>query len=233
MNPTQSEILYHFTGYDGANKKLKSDDDAFSTLLNILSSQELRLSINTRDWTINNPGNSHRFQIPIPMACLTETPLWGIQNHMRSFGKFGLGFNIDWAINEGAQNVIYYKDGKSSRTINIIKDILTPQFTAHGYTHKPSLDWTIHILGLTEDIVFRNEREWRFIGDVDSFEGGIHFSPNGIKFQKSDVTEIFIKMKYHKELIQFLNSDCRYNDHSFQIIDSDSMKFSSVKLDPK
>lgn len=164
-NPTISNTLYHFTGFGGGAGK--SHAEAFETLLAILSSSHLKLSKNEITWGFADDSGKKVAGISFSpyMTCFTETPLEFAKGHSRDFGKFGIGFKIEWVIGHGGQNVVYVKDGSVNKLGNAISRMLT-----HLSIDKLSPDFPrklMHeIIYTTENMDWRHEREWRIISDT-------------------------------------------------------------------
>jgi hypothetical protein len=91
-----SNTLTHWTGRD------KSDDEAFSTLKQIISTKKLLLT-----YCPNYPRLALNRQLKTMMVCFTDIPLNLSREHCYKFGKFGVGFSKEVMVRYGANPVLY------------------------------------------------------------------------------------------------------------------------------
>ena len=200
-NPTISNTLYHFTGFGGEDGK--TSDESFETLKKILSSSVLLLSRNDVEWGYTDSEGKKVTGVSFSpyMVCFTETPLGFANDHIRDFGNFGIGFDIDWVISNKGQNVVYVQDGNVNHLGETISKMLM-----HLVIDKQSKDFPrkrLHeLVYITENMNWRNEREWRI---VDDKEGQVAFTFENVK-------EIVCPKEYQEKLIAFLKSDCKFNE---------------------
>jgi hypothetical protein len=163
-NVTISDTLYHFTGFGGVGGT--SNDEAFETLLKILKSSHLKLCRNEIAWGYQDSDGKKISGISFApyMTCFTETPLEFSDAHTRDFGKFGIGFKVDWVISKKGQNVVYVRDGRVNNLGEAISRMLM-----HLTIDKRSPEFPrkcMHeIIYATENMKWRHEREWRIIND--------------------------------------------------------------------
>lgn len=195
-NATVSDTLYHFTGFGGAGSK--TQDQSFETLIKILQSSHLKLGKNSVEWGYDDEDGKRISGISFSpyMTCFTETPLEFADHHARDFGKFGIGFNIDWVISHKGQNVIYVRDGKVNNLGGAISRMIT-----HLSIDKQSKDFPrkiMHeIIYATENMDWRHEREWRIINDKDAVA----------EFNPSDIDCLICLDSYVSKLITFLRAN--------------------------
>jgi hypothetical protein len=164
MNPSISSQLFHFTGVNKERGFFKPDVEAFATLKKILNSKYLLLSPNRIQLLF--PQDSilmEKIELIIQMACLTETPIEFLTDHIKLFGKFGLGFTIDWALRNGGQNVIYCDSHSPNSFAHTVSEIGN-YFAMNGMAHDIRfIRWVSELAAITENFEYRNEREWRFL----------------------------------------------------------------------
>lgn len=199
-NVTVSDTLYHFTGFGGGAGK--THDEAFSTLTKILGSSVLKLNRNEISWGFKDSEGKKITGISFSpfMTCFTETPIEFADGHTRDFGKFGIGFKIDWVVRNKGQNVVYVRDGE----VNDLGDAISRMLT-HLSIDKLSPDfprkWMHQVVHATENMDWRHEREWRIITDKPDIV---------VKFVYSDVDSIICLNSYRPKLIGFLDSDPKF-----------------------
>lgn len=195
MNVTLTDTLYHFTKFDA--------------LRAILKSRKFLVSLNTVQW-FSTDQKGYFFKIP--MACFSETPLEFMKDHKRNFGEYGLGMKIQWAIGHGLHNVIYVDMLNPSNHGIMITEILKYYFSVPA-THKPHLyhkNLNDQLVGSSELMKYRDEREWRFIGKINDYMS-YTFTPDSISFDFTDVAQIVCPKKDVDELIRFLKDE-KMND---------------------
>lgn len=182
MNQTISNQLYHFTGYDKDQNTFKPDEDSFNILCSILISKYLRLSSNHIGSRLMGLGESIGGNVK--MACLTETPIEFISDHIDKYGRFGLGFTIEWALSNGGLNVIYTDKNNPNNFVHTLSELVDYFLTNGELAHeRRSIQWVVQLIAITERFELRHEREWRFFRAPRMLDGflGIAFSPNDLK----------------------------------------------------
>ncbi|MGZ3724566.1 MAG: abortive infection system antitoxin AbiGi family protein [Pseudobdellovibrio sp.] len=203
-NVTISNVLYHFTGFGGAEAdgQGKTTKEAFETLKKILHSSHLRLCKNEVSWGYADEDGRRPFtglSFSPHLTCFSETPIEYATDHTRSFGKFGIGFDINWVISHRGQNVIYVKDAAVNHIGNVISKMLI-----HLSIDKKSPDFPrkyMHeIVYATENMKWRNEREWRIISDKSG----------QADFTFADIKSLVCPKSHEKELKEFLELDAKY-----------------------
>lgn len=188
MNVTLSNTLYHFTNFDA----LKA----------ILFSSEFHVKLNTVQWF--SPDNKG-FYFKIPMVCFCETPLQFLKHHKRNFGNYGLGMKIEWAIAHGIHNVIYADMLNPNSHALTIYELLMHYHSTPAHLKKFRYDSNLnnYLVGSSELMVHRDEREWRFIGKmIDPLEET--FTPKSLTFTINDIDQIICPKEDTDNLIQFL-----------------------------
>ncbi|WP_157237814.1 abortive infection system antitoxin AbiGi family protein [Desulfobacter curvatus] len=227
MNPTISNTLFHFTGIDYDRGIFKPKEESLNTLKSILESQHFLLSRNQREWTIFDVEEPVRhMNFDLPMLCFTETPIEYIGMHMNVFGHFGVGMKIDWAIKNHAQNVIYCDKSEPNYYGRILAGVL--DFCHNNLATDPNTQakwyWFRSLVGVTEDIIFRNEREWRFIGRTENKPGGGEsFTPEHIDFDVNDIEAIVCPKACILEVHDFLKRLPNYSQYAFKVLSSEEL----------
>lgn len=194
MNSTISDTLYHFT-------------KNFDTLKAIVTSSKFLLKINKREWRIGNKeGIVHHLIYDSPMVCFTETPLQFLANHQRNFGNYGIGMKIGWAIDKGAQNVIYCEHHYPNDFANTLLEVL--EHNSKLKQMKPPVNFNRQVfdslVGATEQMQYRQEREWRFIARISDLANKT-FAPTEVTFTPFDIVEFICPKSDENELREFLS----------------------------
>ena len=162
--------------------------------------------------------------LQIPMACFTETPISFIPDHMEIFGYFGIGMRLKWGIEKGAQNVVYCDQKHQNSYGRTLAGVL--DYVHHGLTvgeSQPRWHWFRELVGITEDIGFREEREWRFIGRTENIPGAKDFEPKTVSFEPTDVVVVVCPQIFLSELRTFIDKLTPYKDYSFGILSSENL----------
>ncbi len=125
---TVSKILWHFTGgpkWDEANlcqlKSRKSSRAAYSALVAILTSKELRIGQYKEviKVPIERPATAskgktqaseHLVLKSVPVACLADIPIIHLGYHANRYGKIAIGFHRHSAIRHGFSPVFYQSE---------------------------------------------------------------------------------------------------------------------------
>lgn len=114
-----------------------------------------------------------------PMVCFCDIPLSQVQDHAKTYGNYAIGLTKEWGI-KNLLNPVFYIEPHSniSKTLRATADIFT-SMTAPISTEITSLMKNHVITGifskpyrgrlfrhgsyLPEEVIFYNEREWRYI----------------------------------------------------------------------
>jgi hypothetical protein len=168
--PTSSNSLFHFF-------------DSFEILENILT-DKLYPSFCRERISFSN----RHYEISVPMVSFCDIPLFQVKDHITKYGKFGIGFNMNWA-KKNNLNPVFYIDKNSWITKNIdqlgysIMDLTKNKINA-AHEDKSELweltyYWNIFFnlknysgdlkrkSGELKDYKFYDEREWRFIPQLN------------------------------------------------------------------
>ena len=187
-----SRVLWHFTGYG------KSDDEAFERLSSIIDQRCLRTG--SKNETVHKPDRKPRHGYPV--ACMCDIPFGDLRIHMERYGRFGMAFFKDAAINLGHFNPVLYLH-KSSPILRHATDLvsqLEKTVDADSPINTP-LQQLLLLLGsyckpsdlnhpaipspekdLSQDNNFYYEREWRTV--------------NSWQYPDAAVAAIMVPVKY-------------------------------------
>jgi Putative abortive phage resistance protein AbiGi, antitoxin len=107
--PYTSDQLFHFVGYNKPN----DDAENFNTLCKVLSdccvSHKPHGNLpGTIRYTIDIEKSLLNEKLIVPtVTCFADIPPDSLGNHVRKYGRFGLGFRRDYLIFHGARPVTY------------------------------------------------------------------------------------------------------------------------------
>lgn len=118
-------------------------------------------------------------EFAVPMCCFCDTPLAAIKPHMDFYGHYGIGMSKEWGIKKGISPVMYHIKG-SKMAANIRKMIkhiqeddketayrqiaLMKLYRGVNYRKDENGDYK-----QKKDYLYYDEREWRFIPDMDNY----------------------------------------------------------------
>jgi hypothetical protein len=199
-NKLSANTLFHFT-----EKK--------ENLISILRN-EFYPRYSLENWT---PVLGFEREVAIPMVCFCDIPLSQIYNHTEFYGCYALGLRKEWGIRHKINPIIYTYSGSLSAThlSSIINKVRSDGSDLDDYIN--FLSFIKPYKGKLwqdgdyrkEEILFYDEREWRYIPKVDLKTEGI---PNAIgkdEFLNKD----FLSDK-HKKLeskpLSFEPNDIKY-----------------------
>ncbi|NMB99422.1 MAG: hypothetical protein GYA35_03980 [Thermoanaerobaculaceae bacterium] len=166
-----ANTLFHFT-----NKK--------KNLIGILSNEFL-----PRYCLEEMPFNeSNIVEKAIPMVCFCDLPISQIKQHLKFYGRYGLGMRKEWGINKGLNPVFYISKGSQSkkRFQNIIKFLFSDFWPKENFKEHPhiSLKEFLSYFKPYEGKIWRNgkyiekkfydEREWRYVPKLEDFLNSGH-----------------------------------------------------------
>lgn len=168
MSNISSNSLFHFTP-----KKQHLINILKNTFIPRYCLENVPLSI-----TVLN-GN---FEAAVPMICFCDISLSQIENHIKTYGKYGIGLTKEWGIRNNL-NPIIYTNPDSNFTSSIYK-MATDVHNALGEncnnTSKSICDEYMNILNFLKPykgdlvrgkktikgVTFYNEREWRYVPKI-------------------------------------------------------------------
>ena len=212
MNKTVSDFCYHFTGWTENNHAA-----SFEKMKLILNGKAFMMNRNQRAWNISQGYRkktslalSHFY---IKMICFTETPILFLKDIVSKKGGFCIGMKKEWLIRSGGQNVIYVDNNNPNdygRALTELKcRYRAPQVEDMDTQESAKIhsSLTEALIAATEDIAFRDEREWRIIrNDLNEF-----MTNDDISFEIADVESIWCLDEYFDKLLLSLKSHDEYN----------------------
>ena len=113
----------------------------------------------------------------IPMVCFCDISLSQINNHIKTYGSYGIGLKKEWGIKKKLNPLIYVNeksvlaDSFSQLLPHLLqgKDVKTmTEFLTMSKYLKPYQGDFKKNGKLTKNVRFYDEREWRFIPDLNS-----------------------------------------------------------------
>ncbi|AVP66357.1 hypothetical protein C3B64_19900 [Clostridium botulinum] len=209
-------------------------------------------------------------KIAFPMSCFCDIQLNKLEYHMEKYGEHGIGMNKEWGIREGLQPINYINSQS-----NLKKDFTHVFLKAMKLEYEGDLENTIDeynnnlltslcymkpicgkmiIQGKYEQRNFHDEREWRYIPDVnnvntglpqlipaeqlnevayDSYSKGIvQCEKLWLKFEYDNIKHIIVKgVKDREELISFIINDINAAYDEKMILVSKILVFKELKED--
>ena len=156
--PISSNTLFHFT-----NK--------YENLINILEN-DFRPHYSLEDFNAIFPGQPVNYlKLAIPMVSFCDIPLSQTAEHLSTYGCYGIGLTKEWGKRNGITPVLYtYPESllagfirqmieKTQRLKDQEREFLYDIFRFI----KPYKGSLFRVDATKEDVIFYNEREWRYI----------------------------------------------------------------------
>ena len=132
----------------------------------------------------------------VPMISFCDIPLSQAKFQLDSYGSYVIGFNTDWAVKNGINPVLYieessYLSKKFSKSVKLFTNLMKDLREAQDYLKKSTLDDFVEFSDFMFDFnrfskpyvgtliqgeetnnnyKFYDEREWRYIPDIESKE---------------------------------------------------------------
>ena len=211
MSTISSNTLFHFTN--------------LTNLIGILKNEfHPKYSIETY-----YERDRESYKAGIPMVCFCDIPLAQVEEHLRVYGKYGIGMTKKWAKNNRLNPVLYleshsvlleqihsvlshnYEDLKAliklggSHIGSFRKD---RQSLLNIFMHTKPFDGYHERGGRKEYKKFYNEREWRYVPNIDRL-GGDELLLNDKKFDENILREkndllIDYKLSFEPDDIEYL-----------------------------
>jgi hypothetical protein len=110
----------------------------------------------------------------VPMVCFCDIPLSQLMNHIKIYGKYGLGLTKAWGIKKGLNPVIYFnKNSHMANRFSVVTndliwktDLIAQAFYETMLYLKP-YEGPLYRGGrcIKENIRFYDEHEWRYMPD--------------------------------------------------------------------
>ena len=124
----------------------------------------------------------------VPMVCFCDIPLSQIKDHLDTYGEYAIGMSKEWAMTYGISPVLYYyRDSIVSKIVDGLLNFTSSQAKSHNdnklMEYEPFKD-SMKLLffcksykgsmwrdgNLIENRLFYNEREWRFLPNLNDLE---------------------------------------------------------------
>lgn len=127
-------------------------------------------------------NSNEKFDFAIPMVCFCDIPLSQITEHINTYGHYAIGLKKDWALNKGISPIIYIHPHsrtniifngffQNSIRLDSLKKYLTKENSVENSLE--ALEFMFYLKKykgdmwrnskLQKDIMFYNEREWRYV----------------------------------------------------------------------
>jgi hypothetical protein len=166
MSNISANTVFHFT-------------NSFKALVGILVDHAFRVNYCREEFRLNKK----LFRYLIPMVSFCDIPLSAAEEHMQSYGTYGIGLTKTWARRQGLNPVLYVN--RASK----VGGSIYYEFDRIGRRTSPDVgesrfrdifryvknDIGPHPKQPTKRYVFQNEREWRYAPDYElDTDGGIN-----------------------------------------------------------
>jgi hypothetical protein len=168
-----------------------------------------------------------------PMVCFCDIPLSQIESHINKYGEYGIGMSREWAVQQGLNPVLYCEASSviTKEVFSLLKENRSlPKDIAPKYNTslinilrylKPHKGKLYKQGSDLNDIIFYDEREWRFMPNIDSnlpillkkeeFSNQITLAEANTKceacpldFQPEDIKYIIVK--HDSEILSMINA---------------------------
>ncbi|MDP4183636.1 MAG: abortive infection system antitoxin AbiGi family protein [Bacteroidota bacterium] len=185
--------------------------------------------------------------IAVPMVCFCDIPLSQIKNHINTYGSYGIGLKKEWGIDNGISPLQYmHPSSKSAKILNDETYLIQKLIENTKDDRNLSLfDGLRHLklrsflflkpyegrmfrdgLYKSEKIIFYDEKEWRFLPEVNLPDFRIIYEFD--EFIKDEN----LKKKAHEDISVNFSLNFNINDISYIIIDNDNdIEFFLDKID--
>jgi len=198
----------------------------FDTLTKILESSSLRLLYSKEDFFMKNLKVSSAAH---PMVCFSKFDIEKIDNETITYGKYGVGFSIDWA-NKNKVNPVLYIDQNSMAALGL-GNLLRARRNKESSKLPDNLRlpimqlkcFTKNVRGYNSyfkerDFDFESENEWRYVPDKKAINNKLismnkssylkrpdyynnRLIPYPLNFKRKDIELVFVKLKQEIEII--------------------------------
>ncbi|GGL61586.1 hypothetical protein GCM10009091_49110 [Pseudomonas brenneri] len=198
MQP-RSESLFHFT---------KTMDVLQSILINGFWP---RYCIEDVQWQ-NYPDVDF---VAFPMVCFCDIPISRISDHVKFYGKFGLGLTKEWAIKNNLNPVFYFAKSNElhnsfQKIINLLEPLKEPEKTKratdvrHILAHSKPIKGRMLVNGKHLNKDFYQESEWRYVPKHEK-------APNLLRMKDHETSvEKYNEMTRTSCLVKFEPKDVQY-----------------------
>jgi hypothetical protein len=110
-----------------------------------------------------------KLDIAFPMVSFCDIPLSQTRDHVQTYGNYGIGLTKEWGQKHGISPVSYmYRESLMARSIRKIYDkykILRDSVDIFNLFRfvKPYMGALWRVSGVIDNVLFYNEREWRYV----------------------------------------------------------------------
>lgn len=189
MSQLSSESLFHFT-------------DSMDNLINILyEGFEIRYSLDKLPYGVDE------VEVALPMVCFCDIPLSRTKEHTNKYGYYCIGLKKSWGQSNRLNPVLYlssqsnvyltlrelgnliydqYKAIQESGARNFFNSYINQYFHEVMMFTKPYKGDMVRKGKIIKDVIFYNEKEWRFINQ--GFQ---------LHLEKEKFEDIYERQKYH------------------------------------
>ncbi|MBP0588704.1 hypothetical protein J8I87_03020 [Paraburkholderia sp. LEh10] len=220
MAKPKSHTLFHFT----------SNLDILKSILS--TGLQPRYAVEDLSWLTGKAK-----LVAYPMICFCDIPLGRIENHVDSYGSYGIGMSKEWAIRNQLNPVIYLSDqsllrDKVENLFTYVKEHTSPSEDEAKAARwdvlrllqyvKP-LEGTMMLKGAEVHAEFYQESEWRYVlqkKEIDHLLWGPFDDPtvrnaanettkgHELKFNPDDIRYLFVaKDADIPPLVDFINTE--------------------------
>lgn len=156
-----------------------------NTLFHFTSKAEYLIGILTNNFIprfcheqvlFNGKPNGARIEAAIPMICFCDISLGQINNHIHTYGSYGIGMSKEWGIKKKLNPIIYINENSivADAIVNLSTHIVREEvsktvdreFSTITKYFKPYKGDFKRNGKTIKNVRFYNEREWRFIPDI-------------------------------------------------------------------
>jgi hypothetical protein len=122
------------------------------------------------------------WEYAIPMVCFCDIRLSQINDHIKTYGNYGIGMSKEWAERQGLNPVIYLnRNSRLSNNLSAIKLSLSELLRTPDNDKVGTYLGFLYVLRYLKnykgkfpkdedrkaDVIFYNEREWRYVPTTD------------------------------------------------------------------
>jgi hypothetical protein len=177
----------------------------YNSLIKIIKSEKLNVSYSLEDLKSNSP---YPFNYAFPMISFSDIPLSEFGAHLDKYGGYSIGFKRDWIVRNNFSPVSYY----SNRSILLRELIERVEYLKQDYSNlndeqkhdlKVFLFQLAHSKNYEGELIkkkyknyrFSDEREWRFVPQIEVFDDEINDFIIDSHAYKIDRSLVEVKLK--------------------------------------
>jgi|GEM_PF-4320888 hypothetical protein len=128
---------------------------------------------------------------------------------------------LEWGIRNSGFNVVYCDNEYPNFFTKSYGRIVDKM---QSVKNNDDRSWYTSIVGITEDIKNRHEREWRIIGYKDNLIHPTKIIPESVYFRKEDIVAIVAPANDLPRLRAVIDKQACYDNYEFAIIRSQLLK---------